>query len=223
MYQVGDQFVGIGPTFDEAGKQLISFRLLDGEFKLIKKVFETSISTNIGEQDMVLPYGAFTHNPVYKDKIILVTSDLEFQIEIFDHQGNSISQIKKNPMKIKISEEFRQKSHEWFQADPRFKPFYESVIKNKIKFKPHFPAIRDINIADNAIHVITYNRKGELWECIVLDFEGKELNRLFIPMSEYTPFSYYALLYSVENGKLYSLAEDPDEEIWKVHVLNTKK
>lgn len=223
MYQVGEGYLGIGPTFDEAGKQLISFRLLDGEFKFVKKVFETSISVNLDSQDMVLPYGAFTHNPVYKDMIILVTDDLDFQIEIFDHKGDSKRQIKKNLKEIKIPEEFKRKAHEWFQTDPRFKPFYDSVIKNRIKFKSHFPSIRDINIADDAIHVITYKRQGDLWECIVLDFNGTELNRLFIPMADYIPFSYYALLYSVENGKLYSLVEDPDEEIWKIHVLSTKK
>lgn len=223
MYQVGDQFLGVGPTFDEAGKQLVSFRIMDGEFKLIKKVFETSISVNIGTQDMVLPYGAFTHNPVYKDKIILVTGDQEFQIEIFDHKGNFIRKIRKEPKKIRIPEAFKQKALQWFQTDPRFKPFYDSVLKNKIKFRSHFPAIRDINLGDDRIHVITYNRKDDLWECIILNFKGEELNRLFIPMAEYIPFSYYALLYSVENGKLYSLVEDPDEEVWTLHILNTKK
>jgi hypothetical protein len=102
-----------------------------------------------------------------------------------------------------------------------YKQFYEAV-KDFIQFKEHFPAIKDILVADNTLYIITHKRKNGLWECVLLDLKGKELNRVFVPLSRYIPFTYYPTLCTVENRILYSLIEDEEEEEWKLHIVDLK-
>jgi len=221
LYQVKDNFIAIGPSPDDEGKFRISIRLYSNDLKEIKKLFHTNISVN-PRDNFVLPLSAITHNPSYKDMIVIPESNKDFVISIFDHQGRRLSKIEKNFEKVNIPKKFRLETHEWFKKYSPFKQFYEN-IKQFIKFKEYFPAVRDLYIADNRIHVITYKRKGELWECVILDMKGKEINRLFVPLDRYVPFTYYAILYSIENGKMYSLIEDEDEETWDLHITELNK
>lgn len=220
LYQVKDNFVTIGPSIDSEKKFRISIRLYSNELKELKKLYHTNISVN-PQDDFILPLSAVTGNPSYKGKIFVVGSNEDFVIDIFDHKGNKIRRIAKDYKKDKFTAKDQKSVIEWFKKRSPFKKFFEN-IKNHIKFKSNFPAIRDVNIADDKLHVLTYKRKGELWELIVLDMKGKELNRLFVPLDEYIPFTYFAILYSIENGKIYSLIEDADEEIWKLHITNMK-
>jgi len=216
LYQVKDNFIAIGPTPDEENRFRISIRLFSNDLQEIKKLFHTNISVN-PQHDFILPLSAITHNASYKGKIFIPESNLDFVIGIFDHRGNRISRIQKEFEKVSIPEKFMEETHEWFRKYSPYKQFYEG-IKQFIKFKPYFPAIRDLYLADDHIHVITYKRKGELWECVILNMAGNEIKRLFVPLDRYVPFTYYAILYSIENGKMYSLIENEDEESWELHV-----
>ena len=221
LYQVKDNFIAIGPSPDKENRFRISVRLYSNDLKEIKNLFHTNISVN-PQNDFILPLSAITHNPSYKGKIIIPESNRDFVIGIFDHKGKRLGKIEKKFEKVSIPEKFKSETHDWFKKYSIYKKFYEN-IKQFIKFKEYFPAIRDIYIADEHIHVITYKRKGKMWECIILDMKGKEINKLFVPLDRYVPFTYYAILYSIENGKMYSLIEDEDEETWELHVTDLKK
>ena len=73
-------------------------------------------------------------------------------------------------------------------------------------------------MSDDSIYVITFKRKGELWECIKMDLKGNEKGRTFIPLNVYEHLTFYPILYSVYKGKIYTLVEDEEDEIWKIHV-----
>ncbi len=216
LYQVRDNFVAIGPSPDKENKFRISIRLYSNDLNELKNLFHSNISVN-PQQDFILPLSAITHNPSYKGKIIIPESNTDFVIGIFDHMGKRLGKIEKKFEKVGIPEKFKAKTHEWFKKYSIYKKFYEN-IKQFIKFKEYFPAIRDLYLADDHIHVITYKRKGDLWQCIILNMDGKEVRRLFVPLDRYVPFTYYAILYSIEKGKMYSLIEDEDNESWKLQV-----
>ncbi len=218
LYQVKDNFIAIGPSPDRENRFRISVRLYSNDLKEIKNLFHTNISVN-PQNDFILPLSAVTHNPSYKGKVLIPESNRDFVIGIFDHMGNRIRKIENTFNKVPIPEKFKQETHEWFKKYSIYKKFYES-IKQFIKFKDYFPAIRDLYIADDLIHVITYKRSGDLWECIIMDMKGEEIKRLFVPLDRYVPFTYYAILYSIENGKMYSLIEDEEEETWMLRVTS---
>ncbi len=221
LYQVKENFVALGPSLDDKGKFRISVRLYSNNLKEITKLFHTNISVN-PQDDFVLPLSAITHNPSYEDTIIITESNKDFVISIFNYNGERIGKIEKVFDKVSIPEKFKEDTRTWFKKFSPYKQFYEN-IKQFIKFKEYFPAIRDLYIADDHIHVITYKRKGDLWECLILDMKGNELKRLFVPLDRYVPFTYYAILYSIENGKIYSLIEDEDEETWELYITEVNK
>jgi len=215
-YPVMNNFITIGPAAGDDKKFMISYRIFDTAFKEKKRLFRTSVDVgNPNRFDM--PLCAFTYNPVYKDKLYILGSETEFIINVFDAEGKLEYQIKNDYEKIKISAAFKKMTHHWFKTDPLYKRFYET-IKSMIYFWDHFPAMRDIHITEDSIFVISHKRKGNLWECIQMDLKGKIKGRTFVPLSEYLPYTYYPLLYSVYKGKMYSLIENEDEEVWKVHI-----
>jgi len=146
-----------------------------------------------------------------------ITSSEKFIIDVFDADGVKLYAIEKDYPSIPLGDEYRKLTHEFFRTSPRFKREYE-YIKNVLKFRDHLPPIRDLYLEEGRIHVITYNRRGNEWEMIVLDLKGNEIGRTFIPLAEYEPFSFYPILYSVCRDKVYSLVETDDDEGWVVQT-----
>lgn len=220
LFQVGENFVAIGPSVDSEKRFRISYRLYSNSLKELKNLYHTNISVN--PQDyLIMPISAIGHNPCYKGNIFIAASNTDFVIDVFDHTGKKLQRISKDFVKEKIPQTFKDETHRWFKNESMYKQFYDG-IKDFIKFKEYFPAIRDILLADNTIYIVTHKRKKDLWECILLDLKGKEIKRTFIPLSRYIPFTYYPPLCTIENRILYSLIEDEDEEEWKLHIINLK-
>lgn len=220
LFQVKDNFAAIGPAFDKDKKMMLSFQLFSNELKKMKLLFQSNLSVN-PQDNYLLPTSAIVYNPVYKNKIIVAASNEDFLIDIYDFKGNKINSIKKDYKKRKFTEKDKKYIMDWFKNRSPFKKFFDN-IKQFIKFKTHYPAMRDIKMANEKLYVITYKQKGDLWECIILDMKGKELNRVFVPLDEYIPFTYYNLLFAVEKNKIYSFIEDVDEEVWKLHITEIK-
>ncbi len=216
FYPIKDKYVVAGPAVTEDKKFLISIRLLDSDFKQ-QKVFhrtEVDVGNNIRIE---LPFGPYTYKPIYKDKIFVAGSITDFAIDVYQPDGKRLYQIKKSFKKVKVASSYKNETHKWFKTDPQFRRFYDG-IKNRIYFKEYYPAMRDLLVTEDTIYVITYKRKNELWECVVMDLKGKELKRLFVPLSPYVPYTYYPILFTVYKGKFYSLIEDEDEEGWNLHI-----
>lgn len=106
---------------------------------------------------------------------------------------------------------------EFFKTHPIFKNAID-YLKRILVIREHYPPIRDMQIVDDHIYVLTFKRKGDLWELIKLDLRGNEKGRTFIPLSTYEYFTWYPVFYSVYRGKIYSLVEDVEDEVWKIHV-----
>ncbi|MCK4835201.1 MAG: hypothetical protein KAT17_01110 [Candidatus Aminicenantes bacterium] len=222
LLQIKDGYVGTGPVPDESNQYFIGFRLFGRDFKERNVLYRSDFSVNNPEK-ILLPLTTFTYNPVYRDKIYIVSSSTDFIIDVFRAGGTKEYSIKKDSQKIPVPEGYKKGAHEWFQNDARFKPMYESMIKKIIKFRDYFPPIRDIQVVDDTIHVITYKRKNQLWECILLDLKGNEKSRVFIPLDHYIPFTYYPILYSVYKKNIYTMIEDVEEETWKIHTTEIKQ
>jgi hypothetical protein len=89
-------------------------------------------------------------------------------------------------------------------------------------FKDYFPAIKAFSVDNDLLYVITNKKRNELWECIVMNLKGKELKREFVPLQESEPYTYYPLLYSIENGKFYALIENEDDETWELYITEIR-
>jgi len=215
FFRIKDSYVGLGPTSDgDANVFRLGFRIHDAGFKAGKLIHLTDFNLGIPDK-FILPAEIFSYNPVYKDRIYIGTSPDEFNIDVFDSDGTKLYRIHKDYDRIPIGEEYKKLAHDFFRTSPRFRDAYE-LLSKVLAFRSHFPPIRDLQIIEDRIHVLTYRRQGDLWEMIVLDLKGTELKKIFIPLNEYEPFTLYPILFSVDHGKVYSLVEGDDGEEWIV-------
>ncbi len=221
LFPIKDKYLGIGPTMDtEKKKQFLGFTLYSNDFKTADVIFLSDFEMS-NTVKIFLPMTTFTYNPVYKDKIYVNSKTDEFMIEVLNSDGKPEYLIKKDYPKTKVPGNFREEALEYFRTSPRFKRAFE-FVKKVLQIREHYPQIRDIQIVDDHMYVLTFKRQGELWELIKFDLKGNEKGRVFIPLTEYELISFYPVFYSVYKGKVYSLVEDEDEEAWKVLVTEFK-
>lgn len=211
-------YLGVGPIIGENKKSYIGFRLYDKNFKGEKILYKSDFEVrNPGK--ILLPVMPWTYNPVYKDKIYINSSGSDFLINVFNNSGKKIRSIKKDYKKISIGKEYESNTMTFFKTDHRFKNQYD-YIRKRVKFRSHFPVIKDLKVIDDILFVITYKKKGNLSECILFDLSGNEIKKLYIPLNDLEPLSFYPLLYTSFKGKMYTLVEDDEDETWKIHITD---
>ncbi len=218
IYPLKDNYLGVGPILGDDKKSHMGFRLYDQAFKGQKVLFKSDFEVRNPGQ-VLLPVMPFTYNPLYKDRIYINASSGKFRIQVFDFSGKLVKTISKEYPQLPVSDHYKKESLNFFKTDFRFKGNFD-YIKKRLKYRSHHPVIQDIQVAEEKIFVVTYQKKDDLSECIILDMAGKELKRIYVPLNQLEPLSFYPLLYSVYQGKIYSLVEDEEEETWKLHVTD---
>ncbi len=215
LFPVEGKFVGIGLLPGADKQQYLGYTLHDTEFKSEKTIFLSNLELN-NPRKLTLPLTSFTYNPAYKNKFYISASSDEFKINVYDKEGNKEYEITKNYPKKEIPSSYKKEAVDYFGRHPRFKEQVE-FIKRILFIREHFPPIRDLIIVDDFIYALTFKRKGEQWELIKMDLKGNEKGRIYITLSTYEHFTFYPILYTVNNGTVYTLAEDEEDETWMVH------
>ncbi len=215
LFEIGEQYIGVGPINDEKEQsQKIGFRFYDRNIRPGSLIYRSELDVG-NPSKLMIPADSFAYNPVYRNRIYINTDPEEFVIDVFDSDGKKLYQIAREAERIPVDEEYRKMTLHFFEVHPRWKRMAE-MLKRITVFRDYFPRIRDLHLASERIHVFTYRRNGDDWEMLVLDLKGNPLARLWVPLSEYEPFSLYPLLYSVSGNSLYSLVEEDDEEGWQI-------
>ena len=221
FYKIKGGYLSIGAAVGEKNRMHLCYRIHEPDFQSPRVLYQSEITV---DQDfkIFVPMNALNYYPITPDKIFIVNGIKGFVIDCFDHSGKKLFFIeKKKYEKIKVTEAYKKQTLAWFKNHSNFKAMFEQV-KNKIIFKEYFPAIKTVLIDNNKLYVITNKMKKGLWECIVIDFKGNELNRTHVPMQDSEPFTYYPLLCTLENGTFYSLIENEDDETWELHKKKVK-
>lgn len=214
---VKDNFVSTAVVMrpkDNSRRFVLSIRLFNTKFEPIKYLHFTEIA--VGGRDIrTIPHDPLTFN-IYKDKIYIPTGIDDFVIEVFDGNGEKLYSIKKDFKRIEVSEAFKKKALYWYQYLAPTKRYW-AQMKNKIKFKKYFPAIKDIAVDNDKLYIFTHNTAaGGLRECIIMDLKGNERKRVFLPFPEVLPLQ--SLCYAINNNHIHTLKEIPDNEIWELYV-----
>ncbi len=216
LFSIEYGFVGVGPMPPKDKKQFLGFTIHDKKFTSQKAVFVSDVEIN-NPKKLILPITSFTYNPVYKNKIYINANSDDFIINVYNSNRDKEYTIKKKYPKIQIPKSFKKDALNFFKNSPRFKRSYE-FIRKILSVRKNFPPIRDLQITDDHIYVITFKRQGDLWECIKMDLKGNEKGKTFIALNTYEHFTMYPLLYSIHKGNIYTLVEDEEDEIWKIHI-----
>lgn len=212
--EIKDHFVGIG--FKQVEQQsYLCVNLYDSEPKKTRELYVSDIT--VGPNAKFNLPGSTLDYAAYKDKIYVPTGRMDCVIDVFDIEGKRLHRIQKEIEKVPVTSDYKKKSIKWFKNDSPFKQFFQ-YFKDKIKFKSHFPALKQFFVNSGKIYAITHNKNEDgKNQVIVMDLKGKELKRVFLSMTEGTPIM-TSLLYMIYNDHFYQIIENEDEEQWELHI-----
>lgn len=162
---------------------------------------------------------------VYDDKIFI---DKEGGIiDVYDKEGKKLYAIDPGIERVKITEEYRKKYMNFWKSNHVLRAEYNS-LKDRFKFPDYFSAIRDFQIIDGKIYILTYKEAGPgpqpigqpgRNEMLIYSLEGKLLKKALVPLTDVAillPQMYN--FYTIKNGKVYTLVENSDSENWYLQV-----
>jgi hypothetical protein len=215
---IKDNFIGTGYIVDQKRQELkLCIILFDSKLNKIKQLYQSDVTINV-QAVKNLPFDPFTYK-VHQEKIFIPDTKDGFIIRVFDSYGKEVYQIKKDYTPLKVDDAYKKRILDWYKNEPLIKNFWEQV-KDTIKFKRDFPPIKDIAIDCDKIYVFTYKKQNDLGECIILDLEGKEQKRLFLPLPPDFPLT--PICYAIQNDRFYTLVENKDGESWVLDVEEIK-
>ena len=217
LYPFDNQYIGLGSTPGIDHRIFMGFTLFEKDLTVKKVLFISDFEVN-NPRKITLPVTNYFYKPLYKGRIYINTSSDEFRINVYDKEGKPDYVINRKCPKIEVPATYKNEVLEFIRKSPKFQNGYE-YFKKILEIREYFPPIRDLQMSDDAIYVITYKRKGELWECLKLDLKGNEMGRTFVKLNRVKHLVFYPLFYSVFKENIYSLVEDEEEEIWKLHVV----
>lgn len=214
-----DMFLATASTSDEKGHTVVAVNLYNEEFEKIKELYVSDMK--VGESlTLNFPVNSFAF-PSYRDRVYVAAGKEGMVIDVFDKKGMKLYRIKKEYQPVKVTEAYKKKTLDWFKYDPLYKDFFD-FMKKRITFKTYFPAIRRIFVADDRIYLLTYKKQAGNSECIVMDLNGNEEKRIFLPCPEIIGMDYLPK-YDFYNRTFYSLRENEEEELWELHVTEIKQ
>lgn len=195
LFPVKNNFVRI--TADHGTEKRHVF-LCNSEFNTIKKLYEGPFVWRTGA-----PVFPRTDTVCYKDMIFISDSEKGFYWTVFDSQGKKLRVIDKSQDVDKIS-----------LSDER--------DKDKITDEPiYYPRLHQYCVSGDKIYATTFKKKDNMREMIVLNLEGRILERLFLPLKSFRPRRGVLRfdLFVVDQGKLYELVKKSGTEQWQLVVM----
>jgi hypothetical protein len=156
---------------------------------------------------------------VYKERIYVADSRKGLSISVFDENGDLLREIRYPIDKVKVPRSFvNDIVKKWKESK-----YWNSSLSNLNPIAaPFFPAFINFKIKGDRIYVVTAASHNDLCEVIVMDLEGKILERAFkFPLKPLDEFQFLAALglkYDVEDGRFVWFAYNDTKEMYELHV-----
>jgi hypothetical protein len=152
---------------------------------------------------------------VYDNKIFI---DKEGIIDVYDKDGEKLYSIDPGIEKIKITEEYKKVYWDFWKSNHVLRAEY-NALKDRFKFPDYFSPIRNFQIIDGKIYILTYKEKAGKSEMLIYSLPGKLQKKALVPLTDVAvllPQVYN--FYTIKNGKIYTLIENIDSETWELHI-----
>lgn len=163
---------------------------------------------------LIRDYGDYT---VYKDWIYVADSRRGLSISVFDENGNLLHEIKHTVDKVEVPESFVDDVVKEWKASKHWERIYSRL--NPV-VPEYFPAFIDFKIDGGRICVLTPAKKDGLYEIIVMDLDGKILEREFrFPLKpDFRIPHLNGLKYDIEGDELFWFDYNDDKETYELHI-----
>ncbi len=217
-YQVvGDNYIGMG--FRQGKTEgAITMNLYDKEMKKLKEL--SSFSFTPGKRFEILKQGFYYQA---HGSNVVVAKSAEFDIEVLDLQGNKKFSITKPYERLIMTEERKNEIWNWYRTNPRTKAYFEQ-IKKGLGIPDKLPAIRSLNVDGDTLYVQSYHQKEGKTEFFLFHLEGDKarfIKTLWLPIHR-SVIVEEAQWFNFNNGKLYQVVEDEDEEAMTLQISEAK-
>jgi hypothetical protein len=156
---------------------------------------------------------------VYKNRIYVADSRKGLSILVFDENGDLLHEILHPIDKVKVPLSFvNDIVKKWKESK-----YWNSSLSNLNPIAaPFFPAFINFKIKDDRIYAVTAASKDDLFEVLVMDLEGKILERAFRfplkPLDEFQFLTALGLKYDIEDGRFVWFAYNDAKEMYEIHI-----
>lgn len=181
----------------EADKMEYHLTLLGEDFEKIKELDEKVYKENPYKSNRYNLFDYYLKYRIINDRIYVANPSKEnFEVNIYDIEGNTIKRIRKESIKVVIPEEFKQKVYNSFGDTP-----LTQQLKKKGYFPKYFPPIKELYVDEKGrIYAETYE-EGDHPDEEMLDIfnaEGVFIGRKSLKKAQARRF---------KGGRLYTVYE----------------
>ncbi len=216
FHPMENQFVGVG-FYTENNTNYWATNIYDSNLKKVKEIYRYERGFYPGKP--IDPYNIKTPDfYVYDNKIFVADTVKTGAIYVFDKNGNKLYSINPEYEKVKVTQMDIENSAYYYNIGAH-KNFY-NTYKNRFEFPRYFPAMRFMIIADDKIYVMTYKKKNDKTQFMILDLKGKLLKKVFLPVNG-LDVQYYCP-FEIKDNKLYHFVE-LEEEGCELHITEIEK
>ncbi len=214
---VGDGYAAV--NFSQQDKKIYqAISLFDSKLNKLKEFYRQEY--HIQGQNKI---------PVMGRPLLILTSGKRIvadtgkdEVIIFDHSGKQLASLKPETEEIPFTSAHKKKILEYYEKDPHARQFYER-IRHRLDFPSQLPNVRHLSVTDDHIYIQTCQRakddKGKAG-FLVYDNDGKLLKKTFYPVKD--DLLNLPPKYTIEDGKIYELVEDLEEEEWYIYINDLK-
>jgi hypothetical protein len=208
---VGDLLVGYGFMMEEK-TWYVCVHVYDQNFKPVKELCRHLFFVQPGKKTDPEKWRP-TLFYVSKGRIILDRQD--GTIDIFNRDGEKINSFTHSYPRIRETRSRIRDYLNFLKKDPRFRENFE-YLRNTMEFPDYLPLIQYFTVDDNQIYVLTNQKRGAENQMFVFDYHGRLVKKIWFKLEEKTPIEPYP--YTIDQGILYQIRENPETEIWELAV-----
>lgn len=212
VYRFGDGYVARDLLLDKKGATT-TICLYDKDFNLVKEIGARSVSEGPDKINLVSDYFA---PRVVGDQLYVIDAGRESVVGVYDRNGIRQKEVRLplKPLKMTASlkEAVIKPLKETWPGPTRWEDF-----EKRLFFPDQTPGLDYFEVCDGKFVTRTYKYLQDLVEFVAFDLEGQELKRLDLP---FTGRLSNGILFCFYQGRYYYLRENPDEEVFELHVEN---
>lgn len=152
---------------------------------------------------------------VYNDVVYYSFND-KLELGVAHNGKNKLYGIKIKYKNRPFSETDKAAFENYFKTNPNTKRNYE-ILKQRLEYPDHYPAIRTFLVDEGQIYVLTYKKDANgSSELFIFKTDGELIKKSVLPVRDMNIFRPYP--FTISGGKLYQLIETDDEK-WKLHIF----
>lgn len=222
---VGKNFAVLRFLPGQNGVNQLAVQLVDEQLKTIKTLytreevdFRKSGKLDCPNEQIFTRYA--------ENRIYIMDQKGGFLIRVFDGKGNTLPAIEKDEPPLEMPESYKKEVLEWVDAEKsQLRVHGERMgmsldqMKQMIYYHPYVPAARFFTTNGDTLIVETFVKKDNRSQFIIMDKMGKILKKVFLVDAEPGRVKMVpAATYTFYGNKHIFLTDNPDTEMWEIHV-----